>query len=154
MQAFHGHCTHTTDNCSAAPRNLHSLGDERRKLHLEYLGFRRGVYVKEYEKVMKQWLEGTLRETERRHMKHWLERCSHLTMLCESVLGRMKVAALDGVERRSSQANHIEMEESQARATTEQDDALVLDILAEMEVQTSYSAVFYCSKERRRLVFG
>ena len=105
------------------------------------LGFRRDAYVKEYEKVMKQWLEGTLRETERRHMKHWLERCSHLTMLCESVLGRMK-------------AKHIETEEPQARATTEQDDALVLDILAEMEVQTSYSAVFYCSKERRRLVFG
>jgi hypothetical protein len=55
----------------------------------------------------------------------------------------MKVPALDGVERRSSQAKHMEMEESQARTTTEQDDALVLDILAETEVQTSYSAVFY-----------
>ena len=154
MQAFHGHCTHTTDNCSAAPRNLHSLGDERRKLHLEYLGFRRGVYVKEYEKVMKQWLEGTLRETERRHMKHWLERCSHLTMLCESVLGRMNLTMLCESVLGRMKAKHIETEEPQARATTEQDDALVLDILAEMEVQTSYSAVFYCSKERRRLVFG
>ena len=95
-----------------------------------------------------------MRETERRHMKHWLERCSHLTMLCESVLGRMNLTMLCESVLGRMKAKHIETEEPQARATTEQDDALVLDILAEMEVQTSYSAVFYCSKERRRLVFG
>jgi hypothetical protein len=66
-------------------------GDDSRELQQEYLVAMLDAMVREWEKVMKQGLEGSLRESCRTQwMKDILDKCSHHTMSCESVLGCMK----------------------------------------------------------------
>jgi hypothetical protein len=66
-------------------------GTDSEKLQQEYLVSMLDAMVKEWEKVMEQGLEGSLRESCRTQwMKDILDKCSHHTMSCESVLGCMK----------------------------------------------------------------